>query len=144
MLEASWENHASALANAPTSDDFIRGLYELVQITRIDVSKPARVIYARDTRPSGPELVSAFEAGLKCIGAQGRNEGVTTTPVLHYLVRCINTKGKKDEYGEDSEEGYIKKLAEAFKKLTVSLTLELFAVCAHLRSLIDKFMGRYT
>lgn len=119
MLESAWETHATALANAPTSQDFINLLHELIRTTKIDVSKPSRVVYARDTRPSGPELVAAFEAGLKCMGAEGRDEGVKTTPELHYFVRCINTKGTKGEYGEDSEDGYMRKLSEAFKKLVV-------------------------
>jgi len=42
---------------------------------------------------------------------------VKTTPVLHYLVRCINSKGTDDDYGVDSEEGYMEKLSGAFKKL---------------------------
>ncbi|CAL1695672.1 unnamed protein product [Somion occarium] len=117
MLEAAWEGHATILANAPSSDSFIDALQILVKNLKIDLSKPARIIYARDTRPSGGALVSALEDGIKAIGAEGRNAGVTTTPILHYLVRAINTKGTKDEYGEDSEEGYMKKLSTAFKKL---------------------------
>lgn len=34
--------------------------------------------------------------------------------MLHYFVVCTNTKG---EYGEATEEGYYKKLTDAFKKL---------------------------
>jgi len=117
MLEASWEAHATTLSNAPTTDDFIEALDTLVRTTKIDVSKPARVVYARDTRPSGPDLVSALEDGLSAIGAEGRNAGVTTTPILHYLVKAINTKGTPESYGEDSEEGYFKKLGTAFQSL---------------------------
>ena len=120
MLESSWEMHATSLSNAATADDFLAVLDTFVKMTKIDLSKPARVVYARDTRPSGPALVSAFEDGLKAIGAEGRNAGVTTTPILHYLVRAINTKGTKDVYGDDSEQGYFTKLSEAFKKLIVS------------------------
>lgn len=121
MLEASWENHATVLANAPTTDAFIECLEILVKNLRIDLSKPSRVVYGRDTRPTGAALVASLEDGLRAIGAEGRNAGITTTPILHYLVRAINTKGTKDEYGEDSEEGYMKKLSTAFKKLVVSL-----------------------
>ncbi|KAK7694730.1 hypothetical protein QCA50_001918 [Cerrena zonata] len=117
MLEASWENHATVLANAPTTDAFIECLEILVKNLRIDLSKPSRVVYGRDTRPTGAALVASLEDGLRAIGAEGRNAGITTTPILHYLVRAINTKGTKDEYGEDSEEGYMKKLSTAFKKL---------------------------
>jgi phosphoacetylglucosamine mutase len=116
MLESSWETHATTLSN---TEDLLSALDGLVKTARIDLSKPARVVYARDTRPSGPALMSAFEDGLKAIGAEGRSAGVTTTPILHYLVRSINTKGTRDAYGDDSEEGYFMKLSKAFKKLVV-------------------------
>lgn len=118
MLESSWEGHATTLANAPT-EEFHSALDAFIKATKIDLSKPSRVVYARDTRPSGPALIAALEDGLKAIGAESRNAGVTTTPILHYLVRAINTKGTKESYGEDSEEGYYTKLSEAFKKLVV-------------------------
>lgn len=123
MLEASWETHATNLANAPTTEALIEALDNLVKNFKIDLLKPARVVYARDTRPSGPALVASLEDGLKAIGAEARNAGVTTTPVLHYLVKAINTKGTKEAYGEDSEEGYLEKLSTAFKKLVVSAML---------------------
>ncbi|PBK70302.1 phosphoacetylglucosamine mutase [Armillaria solidipes] len=117
MLEASWEGHATVLSNAATSADFVSALETFVQTAKIDLSKPTRVVYARDTRPSGPALVAALEDGFKAIGADARDAGVTTTPILHYLVRAINTKGTEDAYGIDSEEGYFTKLSTAFKKL---------------------------
>lgn len=119
MLEAAWEVHATNLANAATTDAFVDALETFVKTAKIDLSKPARVVYARDTRPSGPALIAALEDGFKAISAEARNAGVTTTPVLHYLVKAINTKGTKEEYGVDSEEGYLQKLSTAFKKLVV-------------------------
>ena len=120
MLEGSWESHASTLANAPTTSDLIEAIEALVRTAKIDLSKPARVVYGRDTRPSGPALVTSLQDGLAAIGAESRDAGVTTTPILHYLVRAINTKGTKDAYGDDSEDGYFDKLSDAFKKLVVS------------------------
>ncbi|KAG2751947.1 phosphoacetylglucosamine mutase [Suillus brevipes Sb2] len=117
MLESSWEAHATALANAPNSVAFVAAVDEVVKATKIDLSIPARVVFARDTRPTGPQLVAALKDGLEAIKAEYRDAGVTTTPVLHYLVRTINTKGTKDSYGEDTEEGYLTKLSDAFKKL---------------------------
>ncbi|KDQ63555.1 hypothetical protein JAAARDRAFT_29576 [Jaapia argillacea MUCL 33604] len=117
MLENSWEAHATHVAAAPTTAALIESLSHLVKHAKIDLSKPARVVYARDTRPSGASLVKALEDGLKAMGAETRDAGVTTTPILHYLVRCMNTKGTKEEYGDDSEEGYMAKLSGAFKKL---------------------------
>ncbi|KIK47847.1 hypothetical protein CY34DRAFT_798926 [Suillus luteus UH-Slu-Lm8-n1] len=117
MLESSWEAHATALANAPNSVAFIAAVDEVVKAAKIDLAIPARVVFARDTRPTGPQLVAALKDGLEAIKAEYRDAGVTTTPVLHYLVRTINTKGTKDSYGEDTEEGYLTKLSDAFKKL---------------------------
>lgn len=122
MLEAAWEAHATYLANAPTTDEFIEALEDIIQTARINLSKPSRVVYARDTRPSGGALVLALEDGLRAIGAEARNAGETTTPVLHYLVKAINTKGTARPYGEDSEHGYMEKLSSAFKKLIVSIS----------------------
>ncbi len=68
MLEASWEAHATVLANAPSTDAFIEAVSALVHSAKIDLSKPARVVYARDTRPSGPALISALEDGFKALG----------------------------------------------------------------------------
>ncbi|CAK5280517.1 unnamed protein product [Mycena citricolor] len=133
MLDTSWEMHATVLSNAPTTDDFIQEVEKFVQAQKINLAKPARVVYARDTRPSGPSLAAALEDGLKAIGAEMRNAGVTTTPILHYYVRAINTLGTKDSYGEDSEEGYFQKMATSFKKLIVNRpTLEpLIIDCAN-------------
>ncbi|KAI0695168.1 phosphoacetylglucosamine mutase [Cytidiella melzeri] len=117
MLEASWEAHATVLANVTTTDQLISALEQLVSSLRIDLSKPANVVYARDTRPSGVALVSSLEDGFRALNVEARNAGITTTPILHYLVRAINTKGTAESYGEDTEEGYMAKLSNAFKKL---------------------------
>jgi len=117
MLEAAWEGYATALANAPSTEEFIEGCDHLVTSLKIDLTKPSHVLYARDTRPSGPALIKALEDGLTAVGSTGRNEGIQTTPMVHYLVRCINTKGTPEEYGEDTEEGYYTKMADAFRKL---------------------------
>jgi phosphoacetylglucosamine mutase len=61
--------------------------------------------------------VKALEDGLNAAGAKPTNFGLKTTPQLHYLVRCINTAGTSDSYGEPTEEGYYVKLSEAFKTL---------------------------
>ncbi len=125
MLEASWEAHATVLANAPSTDAFVEAVSALVHSAKIDLSKPARVVYARDTRPSGPALISALEDGFKALGVEARDGGVTTTPILHYLVKAINTKGTSESYGDDSEDGYYTKLSASFKKLIVRLNLNI-------------------
>lgn len=129
MLEGPWEAHATSLANAQTTADFIQGLESLIQTTKIDLTKFSRVVYAYDTRPSGPALVSALQDGLSAIGAESRNAGITTTPILHYLVRSINTKGTEQSYGLDSEEGYFDKLSTAYKKLVVRTLSPCAVIC---------------
>ena len=103
MLEAAWEGHATVLANAPSTEAFIEALEVFVKTVKIDLSKPSRVVYARDTRPSRSALVASLEDGFNALDVVARDAGVTTTPILPYLVCAINTKGTK---GEDTEEGY--------------------------------------
>jgi len=117
MLEAEWEIYATALANAPNTEMFIGFLEQIVYDQKIDLLHPSKVVYARDTRPSGLVLVNALRDGLEAIGAIGRDEGICTTPVLHYIVRCINTAGTKEAYGEASAEGYYKRLSDAYTVL---------------------------
>ncbi|KAI9484005.1 MAG: hypothetical protein EXX96DRAFT_560455 [Benjaminiella poitrasii] len=114
MLEQSWEGYATKLANAKDGDSLAQVVEEVISQNKINIDTPAKVIYAYDTRPSCPHLVKCLEQGLKASGAQSTNFGLKTTPMLHYLVRCINTAGTSDAYGEPTEEGYYKKLSTAF------------------------------
>ncbi|KAG2194142.1 hypothetical protein INT47_004212 [Mucor saturninus] len=114
MLEQSWEVYATKLANAKDGESLLAVVDEVVAQYKIDLDVPANVIYAYDTRPSCPHLVKCLEQGLEASGAKSINFGLKTTPMLHYLVRCINTAGTSDAYGEPTEEGYYKKLTSAF------------------------------
>ncbi|KAK9765865.1 hypothetical protein K7432_005477 [Basidiobolus ranarum] len=118
MLEQSWEAYATKLANASTDEELVKELESIVSVAKIDLSKPARIVFARDTRPSGPALVSSLIDGLKASDAEFIDHQIKTTPQLHYVVRCLNTSGTPEAYGEPTEEGYYNKLAVAFKKLT--------------------------
>ena len=77
---------------------------------------PARVIFARDTRASGPHLVGALVEALNATSTEYTDYKILTTPQLHYLTRCLNTKGTQYEYGEPTEKGYYNKTAQAFEK----------------------------
>lgn len=124
MLEQSWEEYATKLANAEGIEELKQVLHHLVAKQRIDLSQPANVIYGHDTRPSCQYLVRALAAGLSAAPYSGTgkpkftNYGEVTTPVLHYLTRCLNTNGA---YGPPTPEGYYDKLSNAFKKLVVSV-----------------------
>jgi phosphoacetylglucosamine mutase len=123
MLEASWEVYATTLANAPTTAEFIAALDSVVQSAKIDLSKPARVAYCRDTRPTGEVLVSALQDGLSALGAETFDAGVTTTPILHYIVRETNATGDLGNCGKPLIPVYYKQLSECTKKLLVGGTL---------------------
>jgi phosphoacetylglucosamine mutase len=113
MLENSWEAYSTSLANAPDSE--VENVYhQLEQELKINPETPARVIYARDTRVSGPKLVASLVEALKAAGAEYTDYKLLTTPQLHYLTRCTNTEGTPQSYGEVSEKGYYEKLSAAF------------------------------
>ena len=130
MLEGSWEAHATSLANAP-SDEALAEAYEgLTKDLSIDPSTPARAVFARDTRASGPHLVSALLEGLNAVGVEHSDYKLLTTPQLHYVTRCVNTKNTLFSYGDSTEKGYYEKTARSFKaalggrKVNGSLTVD--------------------
>ncbi|ORY77999.1 Phosphoacetylglucosamine mutase [Leucosporidium creatinivorum] len=117
MLHSSWEAYATQLANALSAEALIAALQQIILAAEIDLTVPATVVYGHDTRPSCPGLVKALEDGLESIGVKGIAAGLVTTPQLHYLVRCYNTQGTKEAYGEATLEGYYQKLAAAYTTL---------------------------
>ncbi|KAF2665519.1 N-acetylglucosamine-phosphate mutase-like protein [Microthyrium microscopicum] len=116
MLEQSWESHATWLANSPDDKTVVERYHTIASELKINLENKANVIYARDTRASGSSLVASLVDALQSSGAVYTDYKLLTTPQLHYLVRCINTKGTQYEYGEVSEKGYYEKLADAFKR----------------------------
>lgn len=78
---------------------------------QIQQDTKAYVVFARDTRASGPRLVSALVAALEATDTEFTDYGLLTTPQLHYIIRCLNTKGTPYEFGEPTEQGYYEKLA---------------------------------
>ena len=113
--QQTWEVYATRLANAETDDELANTYLSIAKEANVKMENPARVIYARDTRASGSRLVGALIEGLKATGVEYTDYRLLTTPQLHYMVRCINTKGTVNEYGEPSEKGYYEKTAAAFK-----------------------------
>ena len=108
----------------------LQAYQQLEEDFRIRPEAKPRVIFARDTRASGPRLVSALTKALEATGTESTDYKILTTPQLHYLTRCLNTKGTQYEYGEPTEQGYYKKLSTAFKtamqgkKFTGSVTVD--------------------
>lgn len=116
MLVSSWESHATTLAN---SSSIPSSLTEIIKSENINFAQPAKLIFGHDTRPSCARLINAFKDGVKALdpSAQLVESGLKTTPQLHYLVKCLNDGGM---YGTPTEEGYYKKLSQAFIALNVS------------------------
>jgi phosphoacetylglucosamine mutase len=114
MLEQDWEAHATRLVNCPSDADLLSTYKQIASQLRIDLAAPARVVYGRDTRPSGHGLVVALAHACEAAGADYTDYKILTTPQLHYLVRCVNTEGTPKAYGKVSEAGYYEKLSDAF------------------------------
>lgn len=119
MLEQSWESYATELANADESE-LPNIIYSIIKNEDIDFAgNTVKTVIARDTRPSGENLAIAVQDGINCMGAKYLDLGIQTTPILHYVTRCLNTLDQPDKfYGEPTPEGYYKKLAEAFNRAT--------------------------
>lgn len=115
MLEQSWEAHATALSNCQNTDSLVSTFTTLAHHLRVDLNGQASIVFARDTRPSGDELVKALRKGLEAFGTSVKIQdvGITTTPALHHVVRATNDKSGYT--GTPTVEGYVEKLAKAFK-----------------------------
>lgn len=92
---------------------------EVREMTRVH----PRVVFARDTRASGPHLIKALKASLDVLGVEYTDHGLMTTPQLHYVVRCLNTQNTQYYYGVPTEQGYYEKMAAAFKKVMYGRTI---------------------
>ena len=104
------------MANAKTDEELVDEYNKLQTNLKINTSTPSRVIFACDTRASGPTLVDCLLDALKATNTDYIDYKLLTTPQLHYLVRCTNTKGTQYEYGGVSETGYYEKISTAFKQ----------------------------
>jgi phosphoacetylglucosamine mutase len=116
MLEQDWEVLATDLVNSATHEALAEEYERIAKRFKVDLNSPAKVIYGRDTRPSGHKLVTALAAALAATATEYVDFKILTTPQLHYLVRATNTEGSPQSYGEVSEAGYYKKLADAFAR----------------------------
>jgi phosphoacetylglucosamine mutase len=130
MLEQEWEMYATKLVNCKTDDELVEVYNGLATQLKIDLSAPAKVVYARDTRPSGHTLVTALATALEATSTEYVDHKILTTPQLHYLTRATNTEDTPQSYGEVSEAGYYKKFSDAFiralkgRKINGALTVD--------------------
>jgi phosphoacetylglucosamine mutase len=114
--QESWEVISTEMANQQGPEAVLKYYQKIAEEQNIDLSKPANVVVARDTRASGSRLLGCLLDGLKSAGAEYKDYGFLTTPQLHYMVRCLNTEGTPEAYGTPTEVGYYEKFSSAFKK----------------------------
>ncbi|KAG6194459.1 hypothetical protein E4U10_002894 [Claviceps purpurea] len=114
MLDKEWEDYATQLVNSPTDQELLDTYLDLARRLEIDVNASGRVIFGRDTRPSGHRLAAALAAALDANATEYTDYKIVTTPQLHYITRCINTEGTPEAYGDPTLVGYYKKLGGAF------------------------------
>ncbi|XP_057679637.1 phosphoacetylglucosamine mutase [Corythoichthys intestinalis] len=114
MLNPAWEVYATQLANAEL-EQLLPLLEDIMKKEDIDRNLAALVFVGRDTRSSSVSLAQLVIDGVSSVGGLYKDYGLVTTPQLHYMVCCHNTKGR---YGEATLEGYYSKLCQAFIELT--------------------------
>ncbi|XP_060528456.1 phosphoacetylglucosamine mutase [Cylas formicarius] len=114
MLEQSWEKLATRIANVADSK-LQDALNDIIKEYNIEnMNDRAEIVVGKDTRPSSPSLSKAVTDGILAMGGKPIDYGIVTTPQLHYFVMCKNTNRA---YGQPTEEGYYRKLINAFKKV---------------------------
>jgi phosphoacetylglucosamine mutase len=108
--------HATTLANAPSDAALVEAYGKLIRDLNLNAEAKSKVVFARDTRASGSRLVAALTAALKATDTEFTDYKLLTTPQLHYITRCLNTKGTAYDYGVPTEHGYYDKTADAFRR----------------------------
>ncbi|XP_061723518.1 phosphoacetylglucosamine mutase isoform X2 [Cydia pomonella] len=129
MLEQSWEEIATRLANV-SDNDLEATTVEVIKQVNADMGLKASVFIGMDTRYTSPRLAAAAVHGVMALKGTAKEFGIVTTPILHYCVRCRNdnTYGTPTEEGRKygpyslvSTPGYYEKIVGAFKNIRAKL-----------------------
>ncbi|KAL0860987.1 hypothetical protein ABMA27_009516 [Loxostege sticticalis] len=116
MLEGSWEEIATRLANV-SDNDLESTTGQVIKQVGADMSLKASVFIGMDTRYTSPRLAAAAANGVIALKGTPKEFGIVTTPMLHYCVKCRND----NSYGTPTEEGYYEKIVGAFKNIRQKL-----------------------
>ncbi|OWR45745.1 putative phosphoacetylglucosamine mutase [Danaus plexippus plexippus] len=118
MLEQSWEEIATRMANVSDNDlESITG--QIIKEVNADMSLKASVYIGMDTRYTSPRLAAAAANGVIALKGTPKEFGIVTTPILHFCVKCRND----NTYGAPSEEGYYEKIVGSFKRIRQKLSV---------------------
>ncbi|XP_047539705.1 phosphoacetylglucosamine mutase [Vanessa atalanta] len=116
MLEQSWEEIATRLANV-SDNDLESTTAEIIKQVNSDMTLKASVYIGMDTRYTSPRLAAAAVHGVMALKGTPKEFGIVTTPMLHFCVKCRND----NTYGTPTEEGYYEKIVGAFKNISQKL-----------------------
>ncbi|XP_052744975.1 phosphoacetylglucosamine mutase [Bicyclus anynana] len=116
MLEQSWEEIATRLANV-SDNDLESTTGEIIKQVNADMALKASVYIGMDTRYTSPRLAAAAVHGVIALKGTPKEFGIVTTPILHFCVKCRND----NTYGTPTEEGYYEKIVGAFKNIRQKL-----------------------
>lgn len=116
MLEQSWEEIATRLANV-SDNDLESTTEQVIKEVNADMSLKASVFIGMDTRYTSPRLAAAAANGVIALKGTPKEFGIVTTPMLHFCVKCRND----NTYGTPTEEGYYEKIVGAFKNIRQKL-----------------------
>ncbi|CAG9569247.1 unnamed protein product [Danaus chrysippus] len=118
MLEQSWEDIATRMANVSDNDlESITG--QIIKEVNADMSLKASVYIGMDTRYTSPRLAAAAANGVIALKGTPKEFGIVTTPILHFCVKCRND----NTYGVPTEEGYYEKIVGSFKRIRQKLSV---------------------
>lgn len=118
MLEGSWEEIATRLANV-SDNDLESTTEQVIKEVNADMALKASVFIGMDTRYTSPRLAAAAVHGVMALKGTAKEFGIVTTPILHYCVKCRND----NTYGVPTEEGYYDKIVGAFKNIRQKLPI---------------------
>ena len=93
MIDTTWEQYATQLAQANTYEDFQLCINKIMPLVEKPTSQ-CSVLVGIDTRKSGNELLKACVDGIESVGVKVVQLGIVTTPELHFNVVKENTNGK--------------------------------------------------
>nr|XP_018910428.1 PREDICTED: phosphoacetylglucosamine mutase-like [Bemisia tabaci] len=110
MLEGAWETYATDMVNTPDAS-LEQFLQRVIATHQVNLKAKSLVFLGWDTRPSSLSLSIATSDGVESMGGKLNSIGLTSTPIIHFLVMCWNTN---EEYGRANEAGYYSKLSSAF------------------------------
>ncbi|GBP55505.1 Phosphoacetylglucosamine mutase [Eumeta japonica] len=99
MLEQSWEDIATRMANV-SDNDLQSTTEQIVKQVNADMMLKASVYIGMDTRYTSPRLAAAAVHGVMALKGTPKEFGIVTTPMLHFIVKCRND----NTYGTPTEE----------------------------------------